>query len=57
MVKTLMEHTSTKQGLRAEVRIVKKEYEKGRKIDKSLIDQDKIFHDYEIKELNYRIVA
>ena len=57
VVKNLIEHTSTKKGLKVEVRINNKIYETGRKIDKSEIDEKRILYHNEIKELNYHIVA
>lgn len=56
-VKTLIEKTSTKQGLKVVVRIHVQEYPIGIKTDKSEVDEKRIQRHPSIPELNYRIAA
>lgn len=56
-VKTLIEKTSTKQGLKVIVRIHLEEYQTGIKTDKSEIDEKRIQRHPIIPELSYRICA
>jgi Rhodopirellula transposase DDE domain len=56
-VKTLIEKTSTKQGLKVIVRIHLKEYQIGIKTNKNEIDEKRIQRHPTIPELNYRIAA
>ncbi|MEJ7680109.1 MAG: hypothetical protein WKG06_20065 [Segetibacter sp.] len=53
--KKLVEQTSTKTGLTVVVRLNLKEYQKGIKTDKIMIDEKRIAHHPTIPELNYRI--
>jgi hypothetical protein len=54
-VKKLVEQTSTKTGLTVVVRLNLKEYQKGIKTDKMMIDEKRIQCHPTIPELNYRI--
>ncbi|MFM2048986.1 MAG: hypothetical protein RI955_1534 [Bacteroidota bacterium] len=56
-VKTLMEKTSTQQGLKVVVRIHLKEYQIGMKTHKNQVDENRIQRHPTIPELNYRICA
>ena len=56
-VKTLIDKTSTVQGLKVGVRINIKEYATGIKTDKSQVDEKRIQRHPDIPELNYRIAA
>ena len=56
-VKTLIEKTSTNQGLKVVVRIHVKEYQTGIKTDKNEVDEKRIQRHPTIPELNYRIAA
>ena len=56
-VKTLIEKTSTKQGLKVVVRIHLKDYQTGIKTDKNDIDEKRIQRHPTIPDLNYRIAA
>lgn len=56
-VKTLIEKTSTKQGLHVIVRIHLQEYPTGVKTHKSEVDERRIQRHATIPELNYRIAA
>lgn len=56
-VKTLIEKTSTKQGLKVIVRIHLKEYKTGLKTDKNEVDEKRIQRHSIVPELTYRIVA
>lgn len=55
-VQKLIEQTSTKNGLTVVCRLNLKTYEKGIKIDKNEIDQNRILYHPTIQELNYRIL-
>jgi hypothetical protein len=54
-VKKLIEHTSTTTGLTVVVRLNLKDYQKGIKADKTMIDEKRISYHPTIPELNYRI--
>lgn len=54
-VQKLIEQTSTKTGLKVVVRLNLKEYQKGIKIDKAVLDTKRIAYHPVIPELNYRI--
>jgi hypothetical protein len=54
-IQKLIEQTSTKAGLTVMVRLNHKEYQTAIKIDKSLLDKNRIAHHPIIPELNYRI--
>jgi Rhodopirellula transposase DDE domain len=54
-VKTLMEQTSTRTGLRVVVRLNLTQYATGIKINKQAIDEKQISYHPIIPELNYRI--
>lgn len=56
-VKTLIEKTSTRQGLKVIARIHLKEYQTGVKTDKSEVDEDRIQRHPIIPDLSYRIAA
>lgn len=56
-VKTLIEKTSTKQGLKVIVRIHLQEYPTGIKTDESEVDTTRLQRHPDIPELNYRIAA
>ena len=56
-VKTLIDKTSTAQGLKVFVRINIKEYKIGLKTDKSEVDENRIQRHPQIPELSYRIAA
>jgi hypothetical protein len=56
-VKTLIEKTSTKQGLKVIVRIHLKDYKTGLKTDKNEVDEKRIQRHSIVPELTYRIVA
>jgi Rhodopirellula transposase DDE domain len=56
-VKTLIEKTSTTQGLKVVVRIHLKEYLTGIKTDKNEVDEKRIQRHPTIPDLSYRIAA
>jgi Rhodopirellula transposase DDE domain len=56
-VKTLIEKTSTVQGLKVSVRIQLKEYQTGLKTRKEEVDEQRIQRHATIPQLNYRIAA
>jgi Rhodopirellula transposase DDE domain len=56
-VKTLIEKTSTKQGLQVIVRIHRQEYPTGIKTDKSQVDEARIQRHPALPKLSYRIAA
>jgi Rhodopirellula transposase DDE domain len=56
-VKTLIEKTSTKQGLSVIVRIHRQEYPTGIKTDKSEVDETRIKRHPSLPHLSYRIAA
>lgn len=56
-VKTLIEKTTTVQGLKVVVRIHLKDYQTGTKTRKEEVDENRIQQHPTIPELNYRIVA
>lgn len=56
-VKTLIDKTSTSQGLKVVVRIHIKDYPTGIKTDKLQVDEKRIQRHPTIPELNYRIAA
>jgi hypothetical protein len=56
LVKELMEKTSTTKGLSVIVRLNIAYYEKGITIDKSKIDNQRIFYNKDIPQLSYKIV-
>lgn len=55
IIKTLIEQTSTKTGLTVVARLNLKKYETGIKIDKALIDENRIIRHPKIPELCYKI--
>jgi hypothetical protein len=54
-IQKLIEQTSTKTGLTVVVRLNLKQYQKGIKIDKNELDENRIAFHPQIPELNYRI--
>ena len=57
IVKELMEKTSTTKGLSVIVRLNLNNYEKSITIDKSQIDNQRIFYNKAIAQLSYRVAA
>ena len=56
-VKTLIEKTSTKQGLKVVVRIHLQDYQTGLKTDKNEVDEKRIQRHPIIPKLSYRIAV
>lgn len=55
-IKTLLEKTTTKKGLKIEVEIVNDKYEIGRKIDDNFKENMKIIFDDKLSKWNYKVV-